>query len=73
MMGCDGSMMFGMFLLWVLVAAAVVAGVIFLLRAFGSGNRDGGGALAILEERYARGEVDEEEFARRREALWGRR
>ncbi len=69
MTGCDGSMMFGMFLLWALVAGAVVAGVIFVVRGLGSGNRDAGAALAILEERYARGEVDEEEFTRRRDAL----
>ncbi len=76
-MACDwamgGPMMFGMLLFSILVIGAVVAAVVFLVRVLGGGERrDRGRALALLEERYARGEVDDEEFAHRREALVGR-
>ncbi len=72
-MGCGWPMMVGMLVVWTLVIGGVVAGVFFLVRALRDGGAaDGGGsrsAIAILEERYARGEVDEEEFLHRREAL----
>ncbi len=77
-MSCGWPMMVGMFVVWTLVVSALAAGVFFLVR--GLGNRGGEergersrSALAILEERYARGEVDEEEFVRRRETLFARR
>jgi putative membrane protein len=34
-----------------------------------SGTPAAGGALQILEERFARGEIDEDEFKRRKDAL----
>lgn len=71
-MGCGWPMMIGMLVVWTVVIAGVVAGVFFLVRALRSDGNDRGrsrGPLAILEERYARGEVDEEEFLSRREAL----
>jgi putative membrane protein len=50
-------------LIWVFVAVAIVAGVVFLLRG-GLGN-GGKSAREILEERFAKGEIDEDEFNRR--------
>ncbi len=78
MTSCGWPMMIGMFVVWTLVVGAVAAGVFFLVRGLrdrGAEERDerSSTALTILEERYARGEVDEEEFVRRREALFARR
>jgi putative membrane protein len=53
-------------LITVLVIAAVVVPVIYVLRAATPSH--GGGASnarSILEERFARGEIDEDEFKRR--------
>lgn len=49
----------------------VVAGVIFLVRYLGHGHdqRGGGDALRILDERFARGEIDADEYSRRRQLL----
>jgi putative membrane protein len=50
----------------VLVIAAIVVAVIYVSRTV-SPSRGGGtsNARSILEERYARGEIDEDEFRRR--------
>lgn len=69
-------MLLSMILLW----GGVITVVVILVRRFaGSGgprdgeHRDGRGsahsALRILDERYARGEIDEEEYERRRTRL----
>ena len=49
----------------------VVAGVIFAFRYFGHDHehRGRGDALRILDERYARGEIDADEYNRRRQLL----
>lgn len=56
---------------WVLVILIVVG----LVRGRGSGAAGTGSAqaLRLLEERYARGEIDREEFLERRDVLAGRR
>lgn len=58
-------------LLWAVVLGLLVAGVIYLLtrgqESDGDGKEDG--ALANLRERYARGEVTEDEFEERRRRL----
>jgi putative membrane protein len=74
------------FLFWGLVIAALVLGVRWLLRAERQGGAPpaepgpppaaaGPGTppdpLAILRERYARGEIDDEEYERRRRTLSG--
>ncbi|MGV8856280.1 MAG: SHOCT domain-containing protein [Devosia sp.] len=53
----------------------IVVGIIYLLRLFG-GHGPGGTshaahdrALALLKERYAKGEIDSEEFAERKRVL----
>lgn len=68
MMGCGA-----MALLWLLFAVLLVAGVVVLVRALidrsaGTGGR-GSSALEILEGRFARGEIDRDEFEERRRAL----
>ena len=58
-----------MMLLWSLVVIAVVVSVIYW--AFGNRGSDktGSDAMEILRERYARGEIDEEEFRERKRHL----
>ncbi|SEO14600.1 SHOCT domain-containing protein [Palleronia pelagia] len=64
--GVFGGLM--MILFWGIVIALIVFGVKWM-----SDNRGPGGnrrdALEILRERFASGEIDEEEFDRRRKAL----
>jgi len=75
-MSCCGGGMWMMWLWPILLATLLVVGVI-VARRFWSGSgpeqrssRGGGrAALDVLEERYARGEIDRDEFERRREAL----
>lgn len=57
-----------MILFW----AGVIAVAIWAVRAAdrrSSGDPSGRRALEVLEERYARGEIDDEEFERRRAML----
>lgn len=71
MMWGDGYGMFGgfmMILFWGIIIAAIVFGVKWMSDSRGtSGNRRD--PLEILRERFASGEIDEEEFDRRRKAL----
>ena len=78
MMGGGWVMMLLGFLLFLLVVGAVVAGVIYLVRALskpsGSASaqsRDSGSAQRILDGRYARGEIDKDEYEERRRSLNG--
>jgi putative membrane protein len=49
---------------------ALVAWVVVTLLRQGGGPRDGGtDAQALLDERFARGEIDEGEYRRRRELI----
>ncbi|GGD28873.1 SHOCT domain-containing protein [Sinisalibacter lacisalsi] len=71
MMWGGGFGMFGglmMILFWGLVIALIAFGVKWLSDNRGASNsrRD---ALDILRERFASGEIDEDEFERRRKAL----
>ena len=71
-----GGMIFGPIIMILFVAAIVVL-VVIALRWLGGGpgpagqgHRHGGRSpLEILEERFARGEIDKEEFEERRRAL----
>jgi putative membrane protein len=64
--------------LWMLLfLAGVILLVVWGVRATSDSGQSRGGetrnrALEILEERFARGEIDREEFEERRSALGGR-
>jgi putative membrane protein len=70
MMGNGSGMYFGgglMWLFWILVILALVWLGAALVR--GSSGRTSKSTLEILDERFARGEIDHEEFEKMREAL----
>jgi len=62
-------------LLVIIVIAAVVIGIIALIRSAGTGTRQHGSAsqeddaTEILRKRFAKGEIDKEEFEERKKAL----
>lgn len=68
---------FGMILgpiFMILIVVGVVVGIIYLLRLFGAAGPGGSHlahdrALALLKDRYAKGEIDSEEFAERKKQL----
>lgn len=57
------------------IVGLLVLGAILIVRTLSSrsptstSQRDASGPIRILEERFARGEIDEDEFRRRRDAL----
>ncbi len=59
----------------IVIVIGIVAGIIYLLRLFGGPGLGGSshpahdGALALLKERYAKGEIDSAEFAERKKQL----
>jgi putative membrane protein len=61
-------------ILWPVFLAALVVGVVFVVQIL-TGNSTGSAvastasAMQILEERFARGEIDRDEFEERRRAL----
>ncbi|HUZ71290.1 MAG TPA: SHOCT domain-containing protein [Candidatus Saccharimonadales bacterium] len=66
------AMMIGSLVVGVIVIAAVVVGVVWLVRSQQSVTPVGPGsttAQAILDARYARGEIDESELTRARQLL----
>lgn len=72
--GMTGGFGFGgifMILWWALIIVGIVVLVKWLATSFGAGGRSGGGskALDLLKERYARGEIDEQEFQMRKRDL----
>ncbi len=77
MMDGMGAFLFSYLLLAALFLFTVVAGAILLVRALWKPGHEASAtdavgtprASEILEERYARGEIDDDEFDRRRRAL----
>ncbi|MEF8793220.1 SHOCT domain-containing protein [Thiohalorhabdus sp.] len=76
MMGNGGfGMGFGGPLIWILVIVVLVALVPWVVRQGSQNSAAGGGgagsnrALEVLKERYARGEIDREEYQRKRTDL----
>lgn len=68
--GMMGGMMLPMLLGMLLVGVLIVAGLVFLIRHFSSGGAGTDSkALNILQERYARGELDNEDYQERRRVL----
>ena len=57
----------GQIVFWGLVVIVVVR----LIQNLSDGTRSSGSALALLEERYARGEISRDEFIERRAVLRG--
>ncbi|MEO7753028.1 MAG: SHOCT domain-containing protein [Terracoccus sp.] len=84
-MGWGGWLLMGLMMVgfWALVVAAIVAAFRSSSRSEGSGRfgrtgrdaRDGGDAAArrILDERFARGEIDEQDYTARLGVLGGTR
>jgi putative membrane protein len=65
-----GSMTWMMLFPALILAAVVVGGIVLVRRLWpGSATGSDGSPLRILEERYARGEIDRDEFDERREHL----
>jgi putative membrane protein len=61
-----------MLLMMTVIWGAVIAGVVLVVRGFGPlrpGSSPADDAERILAERFARGEIDQDEFTRRRDAL----
>jgi len=57
-------------LFWLLLLAVLVVGVVYVVRSLSDhAGRPASSALQILEERFARGEIDGDEFEERRRAL----
>ncbi len=76
MMGWGNTGWFGpifMIIFWVLLIVLIVLLIRWLLSAGHAGNRDhhvaGESALEILKKRYARGEIDKEEFEAKKKDL----
>ena len=70
-----GHMFFGSFMMLLFWGGLIIL-IVFAVRSMGSGSPRGGDgpapgnrALDILEERYARGEIDKEEYEERRRLL----
>jgi putative membrane protein len=63
-------------LFMIVLLTLLIAGIVGLVRWIGGGGSDGGSrvrtARDILDERYARGEIDREEYQRRRDDIAGR-
>ncbi|MHB1213967.1 MAG: SHOCT domain-containing protein [Thiobacillus sp.] len=60
-----------MILWWVLIIVGIAVLVKWLATSFGTAGRGGGDskALDLLKERYARGEIDEQAFQKRKRDL----
>jgi putative membrane protein len=65
------GMGFGM-IIWLVILAAIIAGVVWLVRSqpVGGGQRHSTG-LDALEERYARGEIDRDEYLQKKRDIMG--
>lgn len=74
MFGSEGGMGFGMgtgmWIFWILLIVIIIAVIkVFAGGSSGSTTSSHESPLEILRVRYARGEIDEEEFERRRKEL----
>ncbi|GAB4349268.1 MAG: hypothetical protein Kow006_10770 [Gammaproteobacteria bacterium] len=60
---------FGMLIFWIAVIALVVWIIRWLAGSDETAGDEGGQALAILKQRYARGEIEREEYEEKRRLL----
>ena len=72
----EGGMFFGggfMWIFWILVVVALIVVIKAIAGGGGSGSNSrspqSDSPMEILKKRYARGEIDEQEFERRRKEL----
>ena len=70
--GYGMGMMFGP-VLWLVIIGLIVAGVILLIRRFDHGptTKSHNDALSVLDMRFAKGEIDAEEYEARKKLLSG--
>jgi putative membrane protein len=68
MMNGWGSMMGEFMILWLVILAAIIAGVVWFLRSQPLGQRRSPG-LETLEQRYARGEISREEYLQKKQDI----
>lgn len=68
-MGMHGGWWLGMVLFWVLIIVAIVALVRWLSGKTSGANLPEKTPIQILQERYARGEIDREEYQRKKADL----
>ena len=69
MMGMGGMMMWPMLLGTLLLGLLFVGALVLGIRLLRSGTRQEKDASRILAERFARGEIDQEEYQERRSVL----
>ena len=74
----DGGWGFGMMFVSLLFIALIVVRIVLVVRSFSQGGQaaprsDGNRALGILDKRFARGEIDQQEYEERRRTLTGGR
>lgn len=67
MWGWGVGMMFMMFIFWALVIVALIVGIRWIMAQGPRTRADS--ALEILRQRYARGEIEKDEFDAKRKAL----
>ncbi len=68
MMSMMGAGMFWMMLFWIVVIGLVIYAILLLItKVFSKKQEDP--AMEILRERFARGEIDQEEFEEKKAAL----
>lgn len=70
--GYGMGMMFGP-VLWLVIIGLIVSGIILLIRRFDHGPavKNPNDALSVLDMRFAKGEVDAEEYEARKKLLTG--
>lgn len=68
--GMGGGLM--MLLFWLIILVAIFLGMRWLISSNQSGRHAPSDALGVLEDRYARGEIDKVEFEQKRRDLLGK-